>query len=572
MDRERASVLQDLKKNQSRASRRTKERLNKKSANTRSGTVYNQNGFMITHGGKVSNKANFGKYPEEDSPTSHKKRRISNVKSDNPKSPLEGSSDEDSYYKPTSSSEEEGSEDSEQGVKLSASGSGNKHDSKIHVDATTYSHTKEQSTAHVAKRQRTAFLRDTISSDELQAGPEAPLLRIRQAVTTELDLDQNGIQNELPGANEGVQDDNGENQRINLESIQVAMGKMKNKWSLSAGGAVVEDKIRQRLEDDLRNIPYLIAYHFICDIDDPVWVDDGFFTLTQMTEIRNTNLPIELKPDHLSGVENEFEEILKGLTLTGFTDGSPMDIAILRDKYDTFMADNKGKRFRRELLEWMHAGLSNFIWFCEKKATTIGPPEISYAFDIWNITRDRAPIPGTTLWRLRRRVGCKVDGILFDNATRVEYLIILAAKDQVGANDDAKSKQDFHDLAKTMNKVLRDLHSRVCHKPEIISRMRLCGILEHGRQWSVLVAQMTKGHVTVLRKNPMHPYPDSVNNFEEWAAVMKDVMAVRQEIQTLIRLVKQNSTLPTFEGPQQPSCVLLPTPVKDKDPKPKNMK
>lgn len=175
------------------------------------------------------------------------------------------------------------------------------------------------------------------------------------------------------------------------------MEKMEKKRRLSAGGAIVEDKIRERLEDDSRNIPSLLAYHFICDVDDPVWVDDGFFTLTQMMEIRNTNRPIELKPDQFSRVEEEFGGILRELTSTTTT--WPMDVAILRAKCDTFMIDNRGKRFRRELLEWMHASLYNFIWFCEKKAITINPPESSYAFDIWNITRDRVPIPGTTLWR-----------------------------------------------------------------------------------------------------------------------------------------------------------------------------
>lgn len=183
--------------------------------------------------------------------------------------------------------------------------------------------------------------------------------------------------------------------RFNMEPIQKVADTMTKEWQLKTGGKVVERMFLRRLESDSFNLPSLLASYFICDVDDPVWVSKAYFTKLEIGEIRETAPTVALKSDELPRKEKDFEQILKGL---GSTDGPGMDLSNLEDRYDNFMMDFKGK-VHRPLLQWIHSCLANFLWYCKKSEKTTGPPEISYAFDIWNITRDRAPIPGTTFWR-----------------------------------------------------------------------------------------------------------------------------------------------------------------------------
>ncbi|KAL8900907.1 MAG: hypothetical protein Q9207_005467 [Kuettlingeria erythrocarpa] len=459
------------------------------------------------------------------------------------------------------------------------------------VDLPTFSVQADRS--HRSKRRRTASVaaRDELSSDEITGDPGPLHVRVRGRVTPASDRESQDPASQETDSNSEVcaseyADTEDETARFNVERIQKVVDTMTKKWKLKAGGNVVERTFLRRLKSDSHNLPSLLASYFICDVKDPVWVSGGYFSDVQMAEICDAAPTISLKPDELPRDEQGFEQILRELTVTN---RPRMDLSVLEDKCDRFMLDFKG-RVDRALLQWMQGSLAKFLWYCAQPRLTTSPPEITYAFDIWSMTRDVAPIEGTTFWRgernceadrqaknidhaetrSRRRLGCKMDGILFDNDSGAEYFAVLAAKDQVGAIDDDKSRSDFYNLAKTLGRMLKRLHLLVGNKPEITTKMRVCGVLEHGRKWDVLVVQLVAGHVTVLRTQPMCPYPSSVGNVKKWTKVMEGVMALRQEIQGLITLVWTNCSAPEIGELRKPSCLPWPTPAKPTGPRPED--
>ncbi len=130
-----------------------------------------------------------------------------------------------------------------------------------------------------------------------------------------------------------------------------------------------------------------------------------------------------------------------------------------------------------------------------------------------------------------------MDGIWFDSATGDEYLAVLSAKHFNGAQDDDKSENDYLVLAKTLSRMLLQLHTRVNNLPEETRKMRVTGICEHAYCSRILTVQMT-GHVTVLHTIDDVDYPTHPENIRQWTQIMETRMAIRQEIQKTKALIK----------------------------------
>lgn len=256
--------------------------------------------------------------------------------------------------------------------------------------------------SHRSKRRRTAFVTTTVelSSDELTGDLEPLPVRVPGRVTRPSDREIQDLdspetdENSEESASEYADTEDG-TARFNMKRIQQIADTMTKKWELKAEGNVVEHTFLRRLRTDSLNLPSLLASYFICDVTDPVWVSGGYFSDSQMAEILDAAPTVSLKLGQLPRDEQGFKRIMRELMVT---DRPRMEISVLEDKYDSFMLDFKGKA-DRALLQWMHISLANFIGYCKQPRVTIGPPEITYAFDIWHNTRDIAPIEETTFWR-----------------------------------------------------------------------------------------------------------------------------------------------------------------------------